>query len=289
MSKQIVFVLSTNYAGSHFLALQLASNSRCTSLGEFHRFKRRGARRRQACSICADDQRCPVFRDLADTPIAELYDRVFENLAQLDAGIVCGIDNSKKPDWAGRFLELEGYDMRYVHLIRDPRALVRRWMLCYESPQAKAKVRRLMARRCWRRGFSILCGSEANVYVNKWVFQNRRISAFLASNALDATVLTYRDLVHAPEQTLAALMEWLGHPYEPEQLEYWRFRHHGSQKPQYMKKPDTAKYHDLRWKTFLDAETLAGIENHPQVRQYLDTMQITMLEDGLTLGAKPAT
>jgi hypothetical protein len=283
MNKQIVFVLSTNYAGSHFLALQLSSHTRCTSLGEFHRFKRRGERRRQACSICDSDEQCPVFRGLADSPVAELYDRVFANIAEMDPGIVAGIDNSKKPAWAERFLDLDGYDRRYIHLIRDPRALVRRWMLCYDSPKAKSKVRRLMARRCWRRGFSILCGSEANVYVNKWAYQNRQISRFIESNRLNATTLTYRDLVQQPEQSISAIMQWLGHEFEPDQLEYWRFQHHGSQKPQYMKKPDTPKYHDLRWKDFLDTEAQIEIEQHPQVHDYLQHMTITMRDDGLTM------
>jgi hypothetical protein len=282
MKKQLVFVLSTNYAGSHFLALQLAAHSRCISLGEFHRFKRRGDRRRQACSICENDEQCPVFHGLADTPIPELYDRVFANIAALDPAIVTGIDNSKKTDWAEQFLKLDGYDLRFIHLIRDPRALVRRWMLGYESIAEKAKVRRLMARRCWQHGFSILSGSEANVYVHKWAYQNRLISRFLQNHKLDAKLLTYRDLVHEPTENLRDIMTWLGHEFEPEQLEYWRCEHHGSQKPQYMKKPEKPKYHDLRWKEFLDEKTRRDIASHLQVTRTLEALQLAMRDDGLT-------
>ena len=282
MKKQIVFVLSTNYAGSHFLTLQLASHSRCISLGEFHRFKRRGARRRQACSICATDEQCPVFHGLADRPVLELYDRVFANIAELDPEIVTGIDNSKKPEWAARFLELsDRYDLRFIHLIRDPRALVRRWMLLYDTPPEKNKVRRRMARRCWRNGFSILSGSEANVYVHRWAYENRRIVRFLESSGVDCQLLTYRELVHEPVEKIRGLMTWIGHSFEPEQLEYWRFEHHGSQKPQYMKKSAAANYHDLRWKEFLDESTCAEIAAHPQVAATLEPLGLALYEDGI--------
>lgn len=39
--KQIVYILSTNYAGSHFLALMLASHSRCASVGEVHQLRKK--------------------------------------------------------------------------------------------------------------------------------------------------------------------------------------------------------------------------------------------------------
>ena len=94
MQRQIVFVLSTNYAGSHFLSLQLASHSQCISLGEFHRYKRSAARRRQACSICADDEQCPVFHGLDNVALPQLFSKVFENIHALDPAITSGIDNS---------------------------------------------------------------------------------------------------------------------------------------------------------------------------------------------------
>lgn len=283
MERQIVFVLSTNYAGSHFLALQLATHSHCVSLGELHRYKRPASRRRESCSICDHDEVCPVFRGLGDVPVEQIYDRLFANLASLDAGITTGIDNSKKPEWAQRFLDLSGYRLAFIHLVRDPRALVRRWALCYESAPAKAKVRRLMARRCWRHVFGIMKGSEANVYVHKWAYQNQRIRAFIDRHQLDAKRVTYRDLALFPERTLGDIMPWLGLTFEPSQLQYWTVRHHGSQKAHYMKPPPGGKtFYDLRWQTFLDPETQAEIATHPAVEKYLADEGITMLENGLT-------
>ncbi|MBN2452579.1 MAG: hypothetical protein JXR77_19500 [Lentisphaeria bacterium] len=283
MGRQIVTVLSTNYAGSHFLALQLASHSRAVSLGELHRFKRSADRRRQACSICPDDASCPVFHGLEGVPLGALYDRVFANLEAMDPRIALAVDNSKKPEWARRFLDLEGYTRRYIHLIRDPRALVRRWMLCYESAAEKSKVRRLMARRCWRRAWQILRGPEDNVYVHKWAYQNRRISRFLERFGLDARVITYQDLVLFPEQTLEGLMAWLGLTFEPDQLHYWTKKHHGSQKPQYMRPPpDGVRFHDLRWREYLAPEVRRRIADHREVRPYLAELGIVMTETGLT-------
>ena len=282
MKPQIVFVLSTNYAGSHFLSLQLASHSRCVSLGEFHRFKRRPDRRRQACAICPDDEQCPVFHGLEGLPLSELFPRVFDNLQTMDANLTTVIDNSKKHDWAEYFLDLDGFDMRYIHLIRDPRALVRRWMLCYEDPAAKKKVKRLMARRCWRQAFEILAGPEDVVYTHKWVYQNRLIKSFLETNGLDARTITYHDLVREPKRILGGLMTWLGHDFEPGQLEYWTFTHHGSQKPQYMKPPKEGTFHDLRWRDFLDEAVLRRTVEHPQVQGLVTDMNLVLTPDGLT-------
>lgn len=284
MDRQIVYVLSTNYAGSHFLALQLSSHSRCASVGEFHRYRRPAATRRQACSICSDDEHCPVYRGLDGVPLPQLFDRVFANVQGANPRVTTLVDNSKKPDWAGLFLGLEGCRQRYVHLVRDPRALVRRWMLCYETPAAKAKVRRMTARRCWRHGWSVLRGPEDNVYVHKWAYQNRLITRFIQQHGLDARVITYQDLVQFPERVLGDLMAWLGLEFEPRQLEYWTVTHHGSQKPEYMKPPKGGgRFHDLRWKQYLSPEAQQRIPTHPEVTRYLGEMGITLNASGLTL------
>ncbi len=284
MEPQIVYVLSTNYAGSHFLALQLASHSRCASVGEFHRYRRPAATRRQACSICPDDEHCPVYRGLGDAALRDLFPRVFANVQAINPQVTTLIDNSKKPDWAALFLGLGGFRQRYIHLIRDPRALVRRWMLCYDTPAAKNKVRRLTARRCWRHLPSILTGPEDNVYVHKWAYQNRLITRFLARHRLDARVVTYQDLVQFPERVLGGLMAWLGLDFEPRQLQYWTVTHHGSQKPEYMKPPaGGGRFHDLRWKQSLTPDAQQRIANHPEVKRLLAAAGITMTETGLTL------
>ena len=284
MEPQIVFVLSTNYSGSHFLALQLASHSRCTSLGELYHSQRPAARRLQFCFTCPDEKLCPVFGGLEGVPARQLFQRVFENITAMNPAVTTGIDNSKKVEWARRFVGLKGFGLKYIHLVRDPRALVRRWTLSYETEREKAKVRRLTARRCWRHFFDILRGPEDNVYAHKWAYQNRQISRFIQRHGLDAKVVTYDDLVHYPQRVLSDLMGWLGLEFEPGQIQYWDVHHHGTHKPQYMKAPPGGKPQlDLRWREFLSEQVQRRVCSNPEVTAFLTEQSIQFTPTGLTL------
>jgi len=285
MKKQIVFVLSTNYAGSHFLALQLASNSQCASVGEFLGFRREKSRRRKVCSICDDDETCPLFKGLSNERLPQLFDDVFANLRQMDPGVRTVIDNSKKIRWAKLHLHLgERYDLRFIHLVRDPRALVRRWFKCYTEPGMKEKVRRIMARRCRRQFLSIRLGSFENAFVHKWAYQNQRILDFIRRHGLDSRLVTYHDLAKDPDTVLAKLMTWLGIPYEPSQKYYWKFTHHGSWKTDYMKMPDDKRFFDLRWKRDLSIEVQRFITQHPAIPPVLEQTGLRLTDEGLTTG-----
>lgn len=268
MDKQIVYILSTNYAGSHFLALQLGSHSRCASIGELHHFRRKNTPHR-ACFVCPSDEDCPVFSNLRGTSVGNFYPTIFNNLEAFDPKIATVIDNSKKVRWASRFENMPGYTQKYIHLIRDPRALVRRWAISF-TPYEKKKIRIKTARRCWRHAWDILTGDEANVYIWDWLYENRQISNFIQANSLDAKVVTYHDLVFKADQVLSDLMNWLGHDYEPAQKKYWDFVHHSSVKSSYMCPPETPqKTFDQRWKTFLTEDVQGRIFNHRSIHEYL--------------------
>jgi hypothetical protein len=284
MDKQIVYVLSTNYAGSHFLALQLGSHSRCASIGELHHFRRNDTRFK-ACFLCEIDDKCPIFTGINQEPISRYYERIFENLAVYDSSISTVIDNSKKVRWASRFVEMPGFTQKYIHIIRDPRALVRRWMLTFDTPSVKRKMRVKTARRCWRNALDILTGDEPNIYIWHWLYQNMQITDFLNRNRLNVRLVTYHDLVFKTDEVLDDLMKWLGYAYEPSQKEYWNFTHHGSVKPQYMKAPENSdKLFDQRWKTFLGEETQSKIFHHPKVNRYLDSLGLAFDPDKGLLG-----
>ncbi len=284
MPRQIVYILSTNYAGSHFLALQLGSHSHCVSVGELHRYGRSADSRRKGCTICPDDAHCPLYGGLDGVPLRGIFERIFANALTLNPAVTTLVDNSKKHDWAERFLGLAGFEQRYIHLVRDPRALVRRWLIGYATPQAKAKVRRLTARRCWRHLVSVLAGPEDNVYAYKWAYQNRLVVDFIRRHNLDARVVTYQDLVQFPERILGELMTWLGLEFEPGQLQYWKIVHHGSQKPEYMKPPSAgARFHDVRWQESLSPEVQQRVATHPEVTRCLKAMGATLGATGLTL------
>ncbi len=299
MEKQIVYVLSTNFAGSHLMTLQLGSHSRCASIGELNHFRKKNSVHRAAnhtrinsgviggsvygaCHQCETDDMCPVFSGIKRQQIRYLYDTIFNNLAAINGDITTVIDSSKKVNWACSFLNPDGYTRKYIHLIRDPRAVVRRWMLSYDAPRKK-KMRIKTARRCWRHAWDILTGNEPNVYVWKWLYQNRQIQNFIKSNNLDARVVTYHDLVFKTDEVLAELMNWIGYGYETNQKNYWSFVHHGSVKSLYMQPPaNNEKIYDQRWKSFLSDEVQNKILKHRHINLFLERNGLVLdAENGL--------
>ncbi len=271
MKKQISYLLSTNYAGSHFLSLQLASHSRCISTSELHHFRKDTWHR--ACHLCPIDDECPVFKGVLNSDPSEFYNKIFENIATFDPQIQTLIDNSKKPRWAKKFLDRPEFEQKYIHLIRDPRALARRWMLTHDSKKQQRKVRITTARHCWKHAPCILTQDEPNVYIWKWLYENQRITNFLQDNNLNFKLITYHDLVFNTDEVLTGLMNWIGYDYEPKQKDYWNFTHHCSVKPEYMKPPaDDKKRFDQRWKTFLDGKSQEKILLHPHIQAYIQRM-----------------
>lgn len=273
MSRQIVYILSTNYAGSHLLALQLGSHSRCLSIGELHHLRRKDTPYR-VCSLCPAEESCPVFAGVRGQPAERFYDLIFQNLSRTYPQVETVIDNSKKVRWASRFLQQPGYTMKYIHLIRDPRALVRRWMVTFK-PLEKFRRRLKTARRCWRHSWEILAGEEWRAYLWHWLYQNQQLTSFLEQNHLDFQVVTYRDLVFEADAVLGGLMKWLGYEYEPGQKEYWNFPHHGSVKKNYMKPPaDGTILYDQRWKEELDEQIQRRIYQDSSLRAYLKKIDL---------------
>ncbi|MEJ5260241.1 MAG: hypothetical protein WHS88_08640 [Anaerohalosphaeraceae bacterium] len=283
VQRQIVYILSTNYAGSHLLALQLGSHSRCRSVGELHHFRRKDTRHR-VCSMCASEELCPVLAGIRGRPAEKFYDIIFDNLSRSYPLVSTVVDNSKKVQWASRFSGMPGYTMKYIHLIRDPRALVRRWKLSFE-PGDKFRRRLKTARRCWRHAWEILTGGESRACFWHWLYQNQQITDFLERNRLDFRLVTYHDLVMKADEVLGELMGWLGYEHEPLQKEYWNFSHHGSVKKDYLKPPqDGELYFDQRWKKELDEKTQREIYNHPSVADYLNKIGVFFdYERGLTI------
>jgi len=223
-----------------------------------------------------------VFSGIQSKPVGDFYDIIFGNLAAYDSSISTVIDNSKKIRWARRFVDMPGYTQKYIHLIRDPRALVRRWMLSFDEP-TKKKMRFKTARRCWNHAWDILTGDEPNVYIWDWLYENRKIAKFIQEKKLDAQLVTYHDLVFETDSVLSKLMNWMGYEYEPGQKEYWDFVHHCDVKKSYMEPPpEGQKIFDQRWKMFLTEDVQERIFNHPHVKSYLERMGLVLdIEKGL--------
>lgn len=274
---QVVFILATNYAGSHLLAHLLAAHSRCAGVGELHnyrKFRRRGSR---SGNVVDDYGEHPAFAGLDALPVGAWHPRIFERLQPHRPQLSHLIDNSKRPGWARRFPAASSYA---VHLIRDPRALVSRWLRTYENERAwRRERRRVLQRRPWR----LLAASDpVEVYVQKWLIGNDAISRFAARRR--SALVTYRDLAQATAESLERLMPRLGLHYEPRQLD---FGAHGillgTRKRDYRDAAERSAIElDLRWREHLSAAERTRVERHRGVQRHLSALGLVMTEEGLT-------
>ena len=284
MQRKIISILSTNYAGSHFLSLLLGSHSHVMHIGEVRRLRRKDARRYEdrwpLCHICSGDT-CPVQNGINPVTIDSAYEIIFDNFNS--SSINALVDTSKKTDWFKRFLKNDQYQFKYIHLIRDPRALVRRWMMKYNSPKHISKLRLKAIRHFPIAALKLVNSQPYIIILYKWLWENQIITSFLKDNNLDYRIVPYERLAVDTETVSRELMTWLGYEFEDGQIEYWRFEHHGSQKPKYewIKEKEVKHYVDLRWKDDLSLPIIKAIGNEKRVTDYLACLGMKLSESGL--------
>ena len=256
----VVFILSTTRSGSTWLSLMLGSNSRAAYIGEL---KLMFAGEAVACSLCDDrGVACPLFHDVARVRAKDVHPLLLER-----TGRDVLVDNSKVLSWSRKQLREGGPRRTYIHLLRDPRAVVHSW--------------RLLGRT---KGH------------DDWIERNRGLREFLEQNRLDFRVVTYDDLAERTDETLTELCDWLSLSYEPAQKEYWQFEHHGrggngATAPflQNFQASDQAFYaankrsqfRDLRWKDGMDAAQQQEISGDPGLRALVDDFGLVLSDDGL--------
>ena len=274
--KKIVFILSTGYAGSHLLSLLLGSHSKTMHLGELLVMKKPQP---EAGHRECDFERGNVLSGITPADVPRIFDIIY---SRIDSGTEALIDASKKTSWAERFLNDPTYERKYLHLIRDPRALVRRYAL-RSSAKKKRQLRWKLARTFPALAASIWFANENDLWMYRWLMQNLEITQFIRQNKLDANVVTYRELATNQASELDRLMKWIGLPFEPAQLEYWNKDHIGTQKRNYewVKEQKTKQHFDTRWKTDLPTEIQSRVANNDRVLNYLADIKISLLEDGL--------
>ena len=275
--KRVVCILSSNYSGSHYLSLVLGSHSQAIHLGEVKNYVKDEPR---ACYACGDVESCELFAGIGAVPKREIYDLLFQRAGE---GVGCLVDNSKKPFWFEEMVGLPGIELKVVHLVRDPRALMRRWLVTYDSRRLELQQRWRQFRYWHGKPEILFSRSMLSTYIHKWVWQNRDIRQFIARHGLDHSTLLYRELAQTPAQAVAPIVTWLGLEFEPAQIEYWNFPHHGTQKEEYewVKREGVTGYVDLRWQEFLAAEEQAAITGHPVLGDFLDSLGLQFGPDGL--------
>jgi len=255
----VAFILCSTRSGSTWLALMLGSNSAAQYVGELNRMYRAEP---EACSLCSErGQPCPLFHDVAQLRPRNAHAAIVER-----TGKRVLIDNSKSLSWARKTLG-SAADQRYIHLLRDPRAVVHAWQ---------------------RRGRSK--GLE------RWIEENYEIRKFVDDNHLDARVVTYNQLADETDATLSGLCDWLGLTYEPRQKSYWDVEHHGAGRngatasflDSYVASDDAfyaerrkTNFHDTRWQSELDAATQQAIFEDARLQEFLREFGLTLSSRGL--------
>jgi hypothetical protein len=277
MKKRIVYILSTNFAGSHYLSLLLGSNSRACHVGElFQLGKSPGRRDVHEVSL----KRSGVFEGISTDNIEQVYDIIF---SRIDSKMEVLVDNSKiVRGWAERFVDNDRYERLYIHLIRDPRALVRRFLMVRGFKRQSHYRWKLL--RSWRRlrPFAEWCPTPT-LWLYRWLLENRRIAEFIYAHRLNATLLTYRDLAKETGAEVRRLTEWIGLTYEPSQLDYWNYQHIGTEKRAYeWVKEQKVRYFDLRWKSDLPLELQEQICRDRLMNEYLQELGLAITDEGLT-------
>lgn len=237
------------------------------------------------CLACKKEKKdCPLTLGIDDKNIDQIYDIIF---SRIDRQITTLIDTSKKPFWAGRFLGNPNYELKFIHLIRDPRAYVRRLRLRDRSLIGRLRVRIQMARDVPWLAQNFILRNASTVYTYRWLRENWNINRFLSQNRLQATVITYHDLAKHTAQELRRVTDAVGLAYEPTQLAYWNFKHHGTQKTEYeWVKEEKISYFDLRWQDFLSSRTIKEIHKNKHVNDYLEECGIHFGAEGLTQMSK---
>lgn len=256
---RVAFVLCSTRSGSTWLALMLGSNSRAQYLGELQRMYRADP---EGCALCRERaQSCPIFHDIAQfrprAAHAALLERTSKDVL---------IDNSKSLSWARKTLSTVA-SKTYIHLLRDPRAVVHAW-----KSRGRSK------------------GLE------RWIEENRQIRSFLDGQRLDYRVVTYNQLADGTDETLSGLCDWLDLTYEAAQTSYWDFEHHGAGRngatasflntfvasdEAFYAKHRKKNFHDLRWQSELDAATQQAIVEDARLQEFLGEFEFALSPAGL--------
>lgn len=279
----VVFVLASNYSGSHLLANVLGAHSRCADVGELgnlRKFLARPGRNRSGTE--ASYAAAPLFSGLMARPEARWHASLLERLGAEDPAITVLIDNSKRLDWVERLAASGAVEARCVHLLRDPRAIARRWRDTFGEQGVSRRIRLREAKRNWRAAPGILAGPEMGVYAWRWLRENAAIARFLARHFPDAPRLAYEDLLADPEATLAALMPRLGLAFEDAQLDYGRATQFGTRKAAWDgAREDSSWEADTRWLHETTASERAAITGVAPLRELLAGFGYEMSVRGL--------
>ncbi len=281
-SSRVVILLGTNFSGSHLLSHLLSAHSQCLGVGEIHRFQKLLESGGEA-PVVSEYNSDPLFDGLAAEPVENWHEILLQRIAaRLELAEPVIIDNSKKVEWAVRIAKNSNLDIRFVHLVRDPRALVLRWLKTYETPRQQRRQRLRVARRMPARAPRILAGDLVTVYIYKWLRANRQILSYLKRVGNSSTLVTYHDMVFDTRQMLERLMPELGLDFEPGQLRFGEGTNFGTMKTAHAESVRRSEIRpDMKWQHDLPVDAIRAIETDADIGGYLAEQGLRFSPDGL--------
>jgi len=240
----IIYIVGQGHSGSTLLDLLVSSHSEVTSVGEIKslssrkkRFGRKPLEEKCTCgaakiSECTFWQRVESMtyqstglhlQDIdvysEDSEIFKAHNTAVFNAVSEITGCRFIVDSSKNIDRLEKLLKAKVFDIRPIHLIRNPCGGV-------FSNMKKGRV----------------LTKEAYNYTKKMMLARRILSGH------DYFTVHYETLATAPRQTLSVLMHWLGLSFEQSQLDWSSHDHHNiNGNPMRFSKESEIKL-DVRWK-----------------------------------------
>ncbi len=270
------------WCSSHLLSQLLGAHSQCISIGELHNYKkfRDRPKERNVIDNYGED---PIFSELDKLPVKGWHASILNRARQADPALTTLVDNSKRVRWCARLRKNSALDVRPIHLIRDPRALVRYWFNIYTDARKVRQQRIRHARMAPLSALHLLTCPELDLYIGKWLVRNQAITTMLEKMKLQQNVVSYHDLATQTTTELPKLMACLGLSYEPEQLDYGRAEQHGTYKREYKAASEASQItFDTRWDQDLDTQQIEYISNHEGIRRYLGDLGMQLADRGIT-------
>jgi LPS sulfotransferase NodH len=226
----VLFIVGASRSGSTLLERLLNELPGVMSVGELQRVWRRGFVENQLCSCGQPFQDCPFWGEVrqrlqADGSLADVgtvdalsrrafrrglrplptgeailahWSRLFGAIADV-SGARWLVDSSKDPVYAARLARLPGFQTRYLHLIRDPRAVAYSKMRRRLRPEIHWAEAYMATRSAW--------GSAGS-----WNRTHRLAEAAHRAVGRPWQRLRYEDLAADPRGALSPLVSALDLP-----------------------------------------------------------------------------